>query len=319
MRKLGVMLLCVAVVLGVTACGNENEKKADLKATDTTIEETTEVETTKKELNPLVSVGEVTYVLLEREDGTKEVSIDVNEDGTDEVFKISSKGDEEFKYDDGEIYAYDCKAELNGETVIEYDNVEVIGLGFVDIDPSDSTTEVIIYVQELDDKSFGIYKYEDGKLVNLNEEINNKHIEVTAKGDGKLSVLSDESCGAFGCFYMTCDYEYKDGFLVPADENEICDITPECQKFEYVLTSDIQVFEDVNCKKEVGTLKKGTKLNITKTKKSDATRKLEDWEDPYYFSAFEVKVNGKIAGWVSNKEVFDYEYDQIFESYPAWD
>lgn len=258
--------------------------------------------------------NDVVYKYIDNSYGTREYAIDLNGDNTDDIIKVVSDFTEYESMHEYEVY-------VNGTKLKSFDAHEKIGVGFLDIDSSDSITEMILYVQTYDDMEFGIYKYDGTKLVNLNESINDNHITVTPSGDDLLKVEMDSYHQDLGCFFYCEDYRYENGLLVSTNIDRIYNLNDYGAKNKYKLRKNVTLYKDSDCKAEVKTLKKNTKLTIDKVKHTNESNMNNDDKGSGYYSAAEVKVGGKIVGWIElSKKDHDWDDGMFYsDTIPAWD
>ena len=245
---------------------------------------------------------------------TRKYSADLDCDGSPEVIKIEGDYTEYEEFYSYVVYVNDIK-------VKSFDTVTQVGIGVSDIDTNDSIVELSIYSQVYDDCDFQIYKYENSKLINLNEDIKDNHIKISTKGDGILEITSDYDNQDLGCFFLTKEYKYDNGYLVEATTDYIYELSEYSTENKYILNNNIAVYTDSDCKKKSGNIKAKTKLTISRVKYVDEPYMSYDYEMPGYYSAAEVNVNGKVMGWIKlPKEDHDWG-EGIFmsSSIPAWD
>ena len=279
-----------------------------------TFDSAKEVETISFATPITIEGNDVVYKYINNCYDTREYAIDLDGDKTDDIIKVVTDFTE---YE----YMYQYEVYVNGRKMKTFDAYETIGVGFLDIDYSDSIKEMILYVQTNDDKEFGIYKYDGTKLTNLNEAINDNHITVTPSGDGSLKVELDSYNQDLGCFYYYEDYKYENGLLVSTNTDQIYNLNDSGAENKYKLRKDLILYKDSDCKTKVKTLKRNTKLTIDKVRFIDEPYMDNGYEEPGYYSAAEVKVSGKVVGWIKlPKKMHDWDDGMFYnDTVPAWD
>lgn len=315
-KKFGMMVLCVALAFGATACSgnkkNTAETTADKTNTTTSVDTTT---TENKELNPLISVGDCRFADYICETGISEYSIDLNHDGTDEQIKIDYYADEDYEDSYFKIFI--------GDNEMIEKNAYSVSMIFVDIDPTDSSSEIVLCEGCVGSKRFvSVYKYVDNKLVGLNDSMYKLPcIVASSYGDGKLVLEADEYAAQIGCFRRKVIFEYQNGELVESATDNIYAVSDldyseyleGSTKYNYKAAKEIQLYKDATCKVKAGTIKKNDIVTINRVMVSETTPC-----DDYYTSAVEIKSNGEIVGWMELGEYGDSPND-AFVDYPEYD
>jgi len=240
--------------------------------------------------------------------------VDLNGDGKNEVIDVMLQINNEF-----EIYDNEFKILINEKEVFN-NNISEFTIKVIDIDSGDSEYELVMYGTENNDMGYyGVYRYTEEGIVNLNENIGDDHMNLYMEGDGIVQTIYDGFFAEIGSANVVEKYEYKNGKLEKVENGEkIYDLYKVSSSHEYTLQKDVVVYDKYDCEKEVTTIKAGEVITIGKIRTEDPI----DYNfNIIYADSAEVYVDGESVGWIdiNNK---DCEWGKgIFteESIPGWD